>query len=1051
MSRDVDDARCRPSRREGARRRRDVRPHRAALRPAQPHAHVPHGRRLAPRPRCAALELVAGRARARPRVRHRRPLPHARRPPGYQPDRRRLLGRACSRAAHTDAPLVRADAMRLPFPDGVVRRAHVRLRAAQLRRPRGRARRVRAGAAPAAAASRCSTSASPRARPRAPCTASGSATSCRSSAGCSPTARAYAYLPASTAYLPPRPELLAIVGDAGFVDVAHRTLGAGAAQLITGTRGVTHSDTRLAARSIRASFARTEPLADTERPARPPRRRRRRLARRRARLRDRRRRGGRRARATRSRRCARSTHRARRRARRSIGPRAVGALPFAGGGRMIIPARIVDRDADGAVVAHDDRARDRGPGRAACRAAPLAGEPLHDHAAHRRSTRGTRTSPPCSPSIDAGAVEKVVLAREVVDRRRRAVRHRAPSLDDAARDAARLHRVRRRRFRRRQPRAPRAPDRRTTSPPGRWPAPASTPPRSCAPRRTRASTGSSSTRCVDALARDVRRRARATAPRRSRSPISTHLATTITGRRPRPRHVGRRPRARAAPDARGRRHAARRRARRDPPARADAARPLRRAVRLGRRDAATASSSSRCAARRSTGPAPGCTRAPASSPARSPTPSGPRRRRSSSRCSARSSARSYVGTTRVERRRDRVPERAGGGRRSRARSTGTTSTRTPADAAARRARARRASLRDVVDALRGDAVRPRDLHEIEAVRRAEELLELGQLAPAAGTRRCRRRRCRARRTSPGAVAPSRPFVSCRKQRSPHSPTVGAGALACATPTTVDTKPSMPFAPRFASTRSPARGAMHHSSARTGRLDATTSVAPSGSAAATSRATRAFARRAAARRARRRSRRGPRARRRASRSSHGDARRRRAERVGDRARAARRRRPRTRSAAARCGSSHAPSGSTSTCGIDGSSHAVAILLVSGAPTRTTRSGRCASAKPGARSSASYVEIARGAVAQLRDRIGEHRPARRRGEPRRGRAVDTPRPSPRRAARADARARARRAASTSAARGARVARRRDASTAGRRRGPARRPAARRSAAAARGTEG
>jgi len=47
--------------------------------------------------------------------------------------------------------------------------------------------------------------------------------------------RAYAYLPASTAYLPPRGELLARVRSAGFGDVVHRTLGAGAAQLITGT------------------------------------------------------------------------------------------------------------------------------------------------------------------------------------------------------------------------------------------------------------------------------------------------------------------------------------------------------------------------------------------------------------------------------------------------------------------------------------------------------------------------------------------------------------------------------------------------------------------------------------------------------------------------------------------------------------------------------------------------------------------------------------------------------------------------------------------------
>ena len=89
----------------------------------------------------------------------------------------------------------------------------------------------------------------------------------------------------------------------------------------------------------------------------------------------------------------------------------------------------------------------------------------------------------------------------------------------------------------------------------------------------------------------------------------------------------------------------------------------------------------------------------------------------------------------------------------------------------------------------------------------------------------------------GPDAPSRPFTSCRKHRSPHSPTVVAGAVACATPTTVDTKPSMPLAPRLAMKRTPLRGTMHHSSARTGRLDATTSVAPSGNAAVTSRATR----------------------------------------------------------------------------------------------------------------------------------------------------------------------------------------------------------------------
>jgi demethylmenaquinone methyltransferase / 2-methoxy-6-polyprenyl-1,4-benzoquinol methylase len=47
---------------------------------------------------------------------------------------------------------------------------------------------------------------------------------------------AYRYLPRSTAYLPPPAELRAGLGDAGFVDVERFPLGAGAAQLIVGTR-----------------------------------------------------------------------------------------------------------------------------------------------------------------------------------------------------------------------------------------------------------------------------------------------------------------------------------------------------------------------------------------------------------------------------------------------------------------------------------------------------------------------------------------------------------------------------------------------------------------------------------------------------------------------------------------------------------------------------------------------------------------------------------------------------------------------------------------------
>jgi demethylmenaquinone methyltransferase/2-methoxy-6-polyprenyl-1,4-benzoquinol methylase len=47
---------------------------------------------------------------------------------------------------------------------------------------------------------------------------------------------AYRYLPRSLAYLPPPADLLARLGDAGFVAVERRQLSWGAAQLLTGTR-----------------------------------------------------------------------------------------------------------------------------------------------------------------------------------------------------------------------------------------------------------------------------------------------------------------------------------------------------------------------------------------------------------------------------------------------------------------------------------------------------------------------------------------------------------------------------------------------------------------------------------------------------------------------------------------------------------------------------------------------------------------------------------------------------------------------------------------------
>ena len=48
---------------------------------------------------------------------------------------------------------------------------------------------------------------------------------------------AYSYLPRSTAYLPPTPELLDMLRDAGFIEASMEPLGLGAAQLITAVRG----------------------------------------------------------------------------------------------------------------------------------------------------------------------------------------------------------------------------------------------------------------------------------------------------------------------------------------------------------------------------------------------------------------------------------------------------------------------------------------------------------------------------------------------------------------------------------------------------------------------------------------------------------------------------------------------------------------------------------------------------------------------------------------------------------------------------------------------
>jgi demethylmenaquinone methyltransferase/2-methoxy-6-polyprenyl-1,4-benzoquinol methylase len=139
------------------------------------------------------------------------------------------------RSAHTDAPLVRGDASRLPFADGSIDavtcgfalRNFVDLSAviaecARVVRPQGGIALLDVGeptSAPARAVHRIWF------RHVVPFVG-----------GLLSDRRAYSYLPASTAYLPSQLELLALIASAGFDKLAYRRLGGGAAQLITGAR-----------------------------------------------------------------------------------------------------------------------------------------------------------------------------------------------------------------------------------------------------------------------------------------------------------------------------------------------------------------------------------------------------------------------------------------------------------------------------------------------------------------------------------------------------------------------------------------------------------------------------------------------------------------------------------------------------------------------------------------------------------------------------------------------------------------------------------------------
>ncbi len=129
--------------------------------------------------------------------------------------------------------------------------------------------------------------------------------------------------------------------------------------------------------------------------------------------------------------------------------------------------------------------------------------------------------------------------------------------------------------------------------------------------------------------------------------------------------------------------------------------------------------------------------------------------------------------------------------------------------------------------------------EIDRLRCGEQRLELGQLVLGQIREDPAARRCRRRRKSPGP-APHRAVRWCRGGSRGRRTTRRQGRCPRRIP------PRRPRSTRSrrcrsrrgsARTRRPVRGVMHHSRARTGRLDATTSVPPSGTAAATSRAMR----------------------------------------------------------------------------------------------------------------------------------------------------------------------------------------------------------------------
>ena len=362
-------------------------------------------------------------------------------------------------------------------------------------------------------------------------------------------------------------------------------------------------------------------------------------------------------------------------------------------------------------------------------------------------------------------------------------------------------------------------------------------------------------------------------------------------------------------------------------------------------------------------------------------------------------------------------------------------------------------------ALGRHAVRPGDRDEVDRLRGREQRLELGQIV----LRQVREDAAAVvvdddeggRRPGAGvSPRPSRPFVSCRKQRSPHSADDRARRARPATPS--DRRHEAVDAVRAPVREHPQSRARRHAPLERAhrqarRDDERAAVGNRGRDVARDATLARDGRRRGPRRAPRRARRSA-----SSQSaSHGSATAR-GPPSGQRRSSA----PvdassngpasaRTRSCATCCGSSHASSGSTRTVGtvVEPRVRDLARERRADPHDEVGPVGACEPVD------AQQRLVGRDRVRtrpQLRQRIGEDRPARSRRRTARRPPGSTPAPQP-------ATSRPRGCARTSAARrddigaGGRGARSTCGSTARRRRDPARRPAARRSARAARGTAG